>query len=90
MAFDIAGPEGLYNRVTHMRAAQIRRLASRQRASFSEGDSSARVDKRRSTEDVRWASMLSRSVASYCGVRTHVFDGEDFITKGWISAEGRD
>lgn len=57
---DIAGPERLYQRVTRMRASQLQRLASRRRASFSEGDFAARVDKSRSAEDLKWAEKLGR------------------------------
>ncbi|CAM9300141.1 unnamed protein product [Scytosiphon promiscuus] len=57
---DIAGPEGLYRRVTRMRASQLQRLASRRRASFSEGDFSARVDKNRSVDDLKWAQKQAR------------------------------
>ncbi|CAM9782962.1 unnamed protein product, partial [Sphacelaria rigidula] len=60
LAVDIAAPERLYARAIHMRAAQARRLSSRRRSSFDEGYSSTRVDKHRSDEDLRWASMLSR------------------------------
>ncbi|CAM9626317.1 unnamed protein product, partial [Hapterophycus canaliculatus] len=57
---DIAGPEGLYERVTRMRASQLQRLGSRRRASFSEGDFAARVDKSRSVEDQKWAQKQAR------------------------------
>ncbi|CBJ30727.1 conserved unknown protein [Ectocarpus siliculosus] len=57
---DLAGPERLYQRVTRMRASQLHRLSSRRRASFSEGDFAARVDKTVSGEDLRWAQKLGR------------------------------
>lgn len=57
---DVAAPEQMYQRVIRLRAAQLRRLTSHRRFSFSEGDYSARVDKRRSNEDQKWASTLSR------------------------------
>lgn len=44
-----------------MRASQLQRLSSRRRSSFSEGDFSARVDKNRSSEDLKWAQKMRRS-----------------------------
>ncbi|CAM9746425.1 unnamed protein product, partial [Discosporangium mesarthrocarpum] len=56
---ELAAPEGLYRRVTSLRARQTRALSSRRRFSFSEEDAPARVDKGRSEIDQKWASMLS-------------------------------
>eukprot|EP00752_Nemacystus_decipiens_P013078 g11567.t1 len=76
---DVAGPEGLYQRVTRLRASQLQRLSSRRRASFSEGDFAARVDKSRSVEDLKWAQKLGRywiGVDSSLGATRYLQIGE--------------